>query len=145
MKRYVSLLFILAAVAVWADVAEFVKDNTGRVSPVGYNSQLPTGDDSAFGFVDLATNTQDFPPLVATRFDVSTIDVRKLYITAYGGDILLGHGNDLATGTVANGVLIASGTQGYIGGMLGTTTPQIWGLPTGAATVTMRYMGWGNN
>lgn len=145
MKKILSLLFILAAVAAWAEIAEFVKDNTGKVTPVGHNAQLPTGDDSAYGFVNLATASQEFPPLVATQIDVSTINVRKLYISAYGGDILFGHSGDLATGSTANGILIASGTQGYIGGMLGTTTPQIWGLPTGAATVTMKYMGWGSD
>lgn len=144
-KMLVVFLLLVAFVApARGDVLEFVLDTLGRVVPVGYNTQLPVGEDAAFGFVDLATTTLTFSPDVATSFGILPVGVRKLYVTAYNGALYIGHGNDLATGTLANGILIASGTQGYISGFLATTTPRVWGMPSGAATVTLRLMGWGN-
>jgi len=143
-KLIVALSLVLICACAYADRVVIDRDGKGNDGIVSPNMQLPTGDDSAFGFLDLATSTQTFSPGAATRFDVSTIEIRKLYVYVYGGDLLVGHGNDLASGTLANGVLISSGTQGYIGGLVGTTTPPIWGLPTGVATITTKYSGWGN-
>ena len=101
-----------------------------------------TAVEQGFGFLHVATNTVTIADS-ATRCPRLPAGTKNIYVTAWGGDILIGNNTDLASGTAYKAAgIIASGTTVKLDGIF-TQEPAIWFVRNSGTTATLIIAAWG--
>lgn len=101
-----------------------------------------TATEQGLGFLHVASNTLTVAdtPLICPSLPHGTLNI---YVTAWGGDLLVGNNTDLATGTTWKAAgIIASGTTVKLDGII-TQQPNIWFVRNSGTSVTMIIAAWG--
>ena len=140
-KFLMVVVFCLLASCAHAQALEAIFDALGVSRPIGYQWQLPTQTDAAYGFITLATKTLTLNGTVQSYPGTET-GLRILYVTVFNGDALTGS-SDIASGSLWQGVLLSSGTTTAISGIIATTTPNIKFCTESGAPI-LKFNGWGS-
>lgn len=83
---------------------------------------------------DIATPTFSVPRNVAVPLPTLPEGTKKFRVSAWGGDLLAGHQNDIATTTPGVGIKISAGSSFEF--ETSTTTPTWYFIASGAANAT---------